>query len=152
MAPKKSAPKKSATTPPEPTHFLNVDLEIGSRGKLDVLAAELSSRLFELYRGKVGQLDRAHYEISAMTPTADVTIRALVRILKKLTPAARRVWNSARVRDFNIGIQAGATPRSAELAIEPKTLQQITALGGRIVITIYAAELTTAAARSPGRG
>jgi hypothetical protein len=151
MAPKKSA-TKSATPPPEPTHFLNVDLEIGSRGKLDVLAASLSPRLIELYRGKIGQLDRAHYEISAMTPTADVTIRALVRVLQKLPPAARRVWNSARVRDFNIGIQAGATPRSAELAIEPKTLQAITALGGRIVITVYAPELTTAAARSPARG
>ena len=124
----------------EGTHYVNVDLEIGSSRKLDVLAAELDKKLFCLYRGRYGGLNRANYEITSMraqrTPTG--TILALVRVLKKLSPAAQRAWRGARVRDFNIGFRAGLEPSSFEAAIDPEAVKEVAALGGRIVVTVYA--------------
>jgi hypothetical protein len=127
----------------EETHYVNVDLEIGSSRKLDVLAAELDKKLFSLYRGRYGGLYRAHYETTSMrasrTPTG--TILALVRVLKRLSPAAQRAWRAARVRDFNIGFQASFEPRHFEAAIDPGAIKQVAALGGRIVITVYAPDI-----------
>lgn len=119
------------------SQFLNVDLEIGAKGDLGALVEELSSQLLVLFTGKLGGLTRAHYEVTGQTKTADATIRELVRVLGRLGPAAKRVWRKARVRDFNIGIQCEAEPRSFELAIEAATLAQVAKLGGRIAVTVY---------------
>lgn len=121
----------------EPAQFLNVDLEIGARGKLDALASELSPPLFELYRGDIGALHHAHYEIGGCASDADTTMLALVEAVQQLTPAARRLWDRAKLRDFNIGIQGGLEPGHLELAIATTTLTQVAALGGRVVVTVY---------------
>ncbi|MGN6109412.1 MAG: hypothetical protein ACTHU0_30170 [Kofleriaceae bacterium] len=125
----------------EPTQYMNVDLEIGHRRSVDPLVSELGSVLFELYRGReLDDLDRVHYQISNSRLGHDpsATIRALVRALSRLGPAAQRCWRSARIRDFNIGIQAGLKPHSVELPIERPVVQSIAELGARIVVTVYA--------------
>ncbi len=122
----------------EPAHFLNIDLEIASRTSLAPLIAELSRTAFELHVGREGGMARAHYEVHGGNRTADATARGLVRLVERLSPAARRCWDRARVRDFNVGIQSSTTPRMLELALEAKTVAAIAAVGGRIVITVYA--------------
>ncbi len=124
----------------ETTHFITVDLEIGSRGKLDLVATELGPHTMEMYRGKIGSLDHAHYEAGG-GDTIDETIENLLRLLRRLSPAAKRQWRAAKVRDFNIGIQAGVKPNSLELTASAKTMQEVARLGGRLVITIYAYRL-----------
>jgi hypothetical protein len=130
--------KQSAVRGQEPTHFLNVDLEIGARRGLDVLVEELTPHLFPMFRGKIGAFDRAHFEVGSVAGTIDGTMRSLVRALHKLSPTAKRAWRASNRRDFNIGIQAGLTPSSSEFEIAPKTAQDVAKLGGRIVITVYA--------------
>src|SRR6185503_6347582 len=121
----------------EPAHFLNVDLEIGTRGKLAPLIAELSPRLFELHRGKIGALNHVHYEIIACVTDADSTMQALIDAVRQLTPASRRIWDRAELRDFNIGIQGGHEPGHLEIAVATTTLAEVVALGGRVVVTVY---------------
>ncbi|HEY0993717.1 MAG TPA: hypothetical protein VGD80_41970 [Kofleriaceae bacterium] len=121
----------------EPAQFLNVDLEIGARGKLAPLIAELAPRLLELHRGKIGALNRVHYEIGVYVSDADSTMQALIEALQQLTPAARRIWDRAELRDFNIGIQGGLEPGHTEIAVATRTLAQVVALGGRLVVTVY---------------
>jgi len=121
----------------ETTHFITVDLEIGSRGKLDAIVAVLGPRMAEMYRGKIGTLNHANYEGDGGA-TIDKTIENLLRMLRLLTPAAKREWRAAKVRDFNIGIQAGMKPNSLELTVSDRTMQEVSRLGGRLVITIYA--------------
>jgi len=132
---------KARTAQYEPARFINVDLEIGARGKLDALVCELTPRLFELFRGKLGALNRVHYEVGVCVSDADSTMLALVEAVQGLTPAARRSWDRAAMRDFNIGIQAGMAgvtrPGHFELAIASTTLAQVAALGGRVVVTVY---------------
>ena len=126
----------------EPAHFLNVDLEIGSASSLAPLIEELSANraVFELFTGRVRGLSRAHYEVHSRNHTPDAIARDLVRIVEQLSRPARRCWDRARVRDFNIGIQSSvaSTPHMLELPVEAKTVAAIAKLGGRIVVTVYA--------------
>jgi hypothetical protein len=118
--------------------FLNVDLEIAGRSKLDPLAKELSPRMFALYRGHEDKLDRAHYQTRAQHDDAETCIRAMLRVLHRLSPKARRCWRAATVRDFSVGVQSGAKPFSFEVPISAATLADVAKLGGRIVLTVYA--------------
>jgi hypothetical protein len=126
----------------EPAHFLNVDLEIGSPSSLAPLIEELATNraVFELFVGRVRGLARAHYEVHSRNHTADTIARDLVRLVESLSRPARRCWDRARVRDFNIGIQSSTTttPHMLELPVEAKTVAAIAKLGGRIVVTVYA--------------
>ncbi len=116
---------------PAPSGFLNVDLEITGGAGRDVLVDELALVLLRMNRpnGKAG------FETLAMTRKLNATLRALVSTIEKLSPKARRAWRSARRREFNIGIQAGAEVE--ELPIDQKTVERIAKLGGRIAITVY---------------
>ncbi len=118
--------------------FLNVDLEIAGPSTLDPLAAELSPRLFALYRGREGRLDRAHYETRHQHDTAEACIRTMLRVLHRLSPKARRCWRAATVRDFSVGVQSAAKPFSFEVPLAAKTLAEVAAQGARIVFTVYA--------------
>src|SRR6266852_3158212 len=70
--------------------------------------------------------------------SADALMRALVRRVDRLTPAARRLWDSATSREFSVGIQAGLTPFSHEMQLKSETLKLVARVGGRIGITTYA--------------
>ncbi len=120
------------------TNFLNVDLEIAGRSSLDPLAAELSPRMFALYRGREGKLDRAHYETRGQHDTAETCLRNMLRVLGRLSPKARVCWRAASVRDFNIGVESGAKPFLFEVPISATTLAAVAKLGARIVLTVYA--------------
>lgn len=124
---------------PEPTHFLNVDLDIaGAAGELRVLADALDRTLFVLHRDTRGRTLTAHYESRRQHTTPDAALRAIAKVLEALSPEARGAWHAAKVRDFNVGLQAGRQPHASEYAITPATAGRVAALGGRLVITVYA--------------
>ena len=125
---------------PAPDGFLNVDLEIGarSRARLAPLISALGGKLFELYSGRIGSLYHAHYEVSGCTPrTASKAIHALADAIEALDAPARRAWNTAKLRDFNIGVELERGVRMIELALDDDATRRVTALGGRIVFTAY---------------
>jgi hypothetical protein len=71
--------------------------------------------------------------------TADAAIRALLRLVNKLSKTGRRTWNSATSRIFDIGIQAGIDPHSfEEVRLSRATLQEVARLDGSILVTVYA--------------
>jgi hypothetical protein len=125
----------------ERMHFLNVDLEIGSKRSLAPLIAELGSKspaVSVMYVGRFGGLARAHYEVNLNTSNADKIAMALVRLVKGLSAPAMKAWRNAKLRDFNIGIQSSTTPHSFEVALAATTVAAIGALGARIAVTVYA--------------
>jgi hypothetical protein len=67
-------------------------------------------------------------------------MRRMVGLVKRLPRPARRLWNQAKSREFNIGIEAAARSTTFELGLEPKTLAAVASVGGRVVVTVYAPE------------
>jgi hypothetical protein len=134
---------------PTPDGFLNVDLEIGARThtQLAPLVEVLQSQLVELFHGRIDKLYRAHYEPNMCARDASSAIHALAASIEALNPPARRAWNAATLRDFNIGVQLERGVRCIELALDDDATRRVTALGGRIAFTAY----QVAAMRQPRR-
>ena len=121
--------------------FLNVDLEVGARSRVQLvpLIDALRGQLFELFRGRIRGLYRADYETNSCARTASATIHELAAAIEALNAPARRAWDAATMRDFNIGIELERGVRSVELAIDTHAIRRIAALGGRIAFTAYQA-------------
>ena len=123
------------------TRFLNVDLDVFSRSHLEPLVAALGRKVSLNYVGGERGRYSAHLALAnSHRKDADTLIRALAACVNGLPRAARKLWNEAQSREFNIGIQAGFEPRSYEIRIKTETLALVARLKGRIGVTTYAAE------------
>ena len=125
---------------PATTHFLNVDLDIYSKADLHPLVTALGKKVVVLHVGRIRQTHSAHLELAKITKTADATIRGFCSLIEALPQLERGLWNAAKVRDFNIGVQAGTQPHSTEFDLPPEALKAAHELGARIVFTVYAHE------------
>lgn len=138
------------------TCFLNVDLDVLSRRRLEPLATALERRgVFVHYVGPEGSRHGAHFSLTSIAGVsgADTLTRTLAGHIAALPPAVRALWDSAASRTFNIGIQAGVRPPSHEVCIASQTIALIAALSARIVITTYSAEvLPPGPTRNPAAG
>ena len=121
------------------TALLNVDLDITSGHDLTPLAGALRSRLVVLHVGRVRRTWSARFELRTQPPNADAAIRRFVSAIDTLRAGPRSLWRRARMRDFNIGIQAGLRPHAVELAVSPAAVAMAARVGARIVITVYGA-------------
>ncbi len=100
----------------------------------------LGEKVNVLYVGRIGRTYCAHLELAKITKTADATIRGFCALIEGLPKAQRDLWNAAKKRDFNIGVQAGTQPFSRDFALAEETLKAACKLGARIVFTVYAPE------------
>ncbi len=125
---------------PTGTYFLNVDLDLYSSCDLQPLVTALGKKVIVLHVGRNKRTYGAHLELVKVTKTADSTIRAFCALIEALPKAERAMWNAAKIRDFNIGVQAAAQPLSCEFALAAETAKAASELGARIVFTVYAPE------------
>ena len=119
---------------------MNVDLEIYSREDLRPLVDAFGKRVIDLYVGRPRRTYEAHLEVTAATRDPERTIRQFVRLIRKLPPQARRWWNEAKRREFNIGVQAGDTPNGWKLVLSPEIVKEAASLNACIGFTVYSAE------------
>ena len=135
------------------THYLNVDLDVSSRSRLEPLAEAFGPRLTVLYVGGKGKRHEAHFELSGgrLGANANETMLGLVRVIERLPPDAQRHWAQASVREFNIGVQAAAEPHAFEVRLSPNAVSAAARVGAGIVLTVYAPQRTQAAARPIGK-
>jgi hypothetical protein len=115
--------------------FLNVDLDLESREPLRRLAEALpllivmsSTRM----RGKYVM----SLEAAWATLPLDGTLRRLAKMISSLCRDARRLWQRASKRCFNIGFACGSR-RAPPFLIQSSTVAAIAALGGSIEVTLY---------------
>ena len=126
----------------EPTHYVNVDLDILSSVPLDTLVQAMGEETFVLYVGGERRKYEAHLELaSSHDMSADQTIIALTRLIQRLPRRHRKVWDSAKSRAFNVGIGAGLEPHGFELLLQRRTLEAICAVDGALVVTVYAPDV-----------
>ena len=121
------------------TRFLNIDLDIWARSPLDALTDAFGTRVCVLHVGREGRYFSAHVELATLPRDPDRLIRRFVALVEDLPRAPRRLWNQARVREFNLGIQAGTNPYSYQLRLEPETLLAMAGVDARFGLTVYAA-------------
>lgn len=119
------------------THFRNVDLDIYSMQDLQPLVHSFGRKVNVLYVGRDRRKFSAHLELAKITKSANSTIWAFCALIRALPKQKREIWDAAKVRDFSIGIQAGTHPNPCDFAIEAKTLNAVSELAARIVLTIY---------------
>ena len=123
---------------PEGAHFLNVDLDLQSGENLQPILDALGGEVDVLHAGRVNRAYNAHLELSTYTRNADATIGGLCALIELLPAAAKAIWDKAKVRDFNVGVQAAAKPYCFEIKLAAKTVKAVSSVGGRIVFTVYA--------------
>jgi hypothetical protein len=80
----------------------------------------------------------ATFETDGAFETPAQSITALLGAIESLDEATQRVWRDSITRDFNIGYDAGATPRVVEHEIAADVLARIASVRASLHITIYA--------------
>lgn len=121
------------------TQFLNVDLEITSRSRLDPLLAELGKLVCVVQAHRVRGRNILTLESCRSHRGPDGAVHALCSAIERLSPASKRLWKAAR-KEFDIGYDLEVSGRSARVTLRPDTLKRIAALGGRLTFTFYRAE------------
>ncbi len=134
----------------DPTHFCNVDLDVYSRSRLEPLVAAFGTSVRVNYVGTEARMFSAHLSLPSYGQSAETLTRGLCRLIERLPQKARKLWDGARRREFNVGIEAGFEPYSHEIRLGSETLARVARLGGSILITTYAPQ-RTAAPRSSAR-
>jgi hypothetical protein len=118
--------------------FLNVDLDLVSRSDLQPLVTALEPGAFALHVGHEKRTYSAHLELSKFPKSPDAAIRGFAALIQHLSRAERKLWDTAKVRDLNIGVQSAMQPRTFEINLTPDTLEIASILRARIVFTVYA--------------
>jgi len=122
------------------THFLNVDLDIQSRFDLQPLVSALDKKAYALRLERVKRTYFASLEVEKATQDVDAAIRAFCKLIQRLPEAERRHWHDAKIREFNIGTQAGMSSTVGEFLVKAETVKAAAALEARIGITVYRPE------------
>ena len=131
---------RCAVSEEERTELLDVDLDIVSDSPLEPLVQAFGDDVDVLHVGKWGQSYGARLEVggSGYQDEANELIDRFVSLVEALPNASRRLWDGARFREFNIGIQTAIESSSFECSIQPGTLEGVLRVHGTIVITVYA--------------
>lgn len=120
----------------EPAQFLNIDLDVKSRYSLAPLIAAWpwAQRPLQNNRWLV-------FSAHGGGDTAESTAQDLIELVGALSPAARRCWNRASSRTFDVGVRASMDGRAFEgVQLSAKTLSRIASIGARLQITVYRPE------------
>jgi hypothetical protein len=124
--------------PGEATHFLNVDLELVTRGDVDALLAHWGSLV--MLRDSVEDGARTIWiELEADYRAVEPTLDAFLSLVESLPDSLQRMWDDCDVRCFNIGIQSGTSPHAEVFSIASSILRRIAAVDADVVFTVYGA-------------
>lgn len=121
----------------ETTHFLNVDLELVTRGEVAPLLALWSSNVTVLRNSIDDDRRTVWLELNTQPREAEHALLGFLDLVGKLPDEVRDLWNGCDDRCFNVGIQAGGGPHSATYTISPRTLGRIAGVMARIAVTVY---------------
>ncbi len=129
--------KKQFEPPGSSTRFLNIDLDVWSASPLEPLVHAFGRKVVTLHVGRTGREYAAHLELAVSPDSPDLLLRRFVRLVEDLPRPARALWNRARVREFNIGIQPAAKPYRFELHLKEATVRAAGRVNARIATTVY---------------
>jgi hypothetical protein len=124
--------------------YLNTDLDLESADDLSLLATALDARdIFPLHAERVEDgLFIARFETNDTFDEPEANLLAFLAAIDSLYVPERVVWDSCRVRMFDIGIRSGIEPQWVQQTISSQTLRRIADVGADLRITLYPFEPT----------
>jgi hypothetical protein len=122
-------------------HYRNVDLDIRST-KMDLqpLVSALGKKVIVLDVQRFKRTYYARLEPYWTAKDPNAAIRGFCKLIASLPHAEREAWDTAKIREFDIGIQARNHPCSVNFALTAETVKAAAELGARISVTVYASE------------
>ena len=124
-------------TAPVQSEFLNVDLNFRCSRNPDPVVRAFGDRVLTQY---VDTTPRRHwllFELAYPMPRdPHDAIRRFEKLVHQLRGDARSIWRSAR-KEFDIGVQAGFEPSSAEWVLQPQIVEAAARAGAQIRFTVY---------------
>lgn len=122
------------------SEFLNVDLDLKSPVDLGPLVHAFGRRVLVLHVDRIGRRHWVRLTLARQPRTPSEAIRGFVTLVAGLPAQGRAVWARAD-KEFDIGVQGGFEPRSAEWVLEPKIVQALARLGAQVRLTVYSPPL-----------
>ena len=122
--------------------FINVDLEILSDRPLGGLKREFEALgAFYLYCGRVPSGYLLSLEMNTfLVAKLERRLVSVCRLVERLSPKGRKIWDAAKDRSFDIGMKAFVGNPMVQFSVQPDLLQRVTALGGTLSVTVYGPE------------
>jgi len=118
------------------TTFLNIDLDIESIIDIAPIVKSFGENVTVL---RNDQIDGVYYgSFETLLAEPNEIIAEYSRIIANLDSKARQIWDQCRVKRFDIGFQGAENQYSYNSTLSNDSLSKISALGGELVITIYA--------------
>lgn len=93
--------------------------------------------------------NRVSFELNGITTAVEPTLLQMAGVVQKLSPAASKVWQRAKIKCFSIGIYAAHEPHSAVFPVSSRALQAVAAVGAMLDVCVYAPPKTITARRKP---
>ena len=117
--------------------FLNVDLEVFSKSDLKEFVAALGRKVAVLYIGKEFGANKAYLELRGQPKTPDAAVLRFCKLIENLPRKERALWNTAKSRSFDIGIEAPRPGDHYWTAVSPRAILAAAKVGVQIAITVY---------------
>lgn len=118
--------------------FCNVDLDIFSSSDLQPLVSALGNRVIDLFVGKVRQTYEAHLELNwSLHKNPSLIIVRFCRLIESLPQKERKIWNGAKIKCFDIGIEAPERNNHFWHRLSPDAVRSAAEIGAQIAITVY---------------
>jgi hypothetical protein len=126
--------------------FLNVDLDIRSKSDLQPLVDALGDKMIVLYVGRENRHYKARLELNGShhkreaakhEKVPEAIILGFCKLIRNLPLAARKLWDGARTRDFDVGIESGKPRRYYWFELTPNALEAAVEVNAKISVTVY---------------
>jgi hypothetical protein len=124
--------------------FLNADLILASGSDLRPLVKAFGGKIDVLFVGRVKRTYHACLELNAVNPRGPArapewAIAKFCKLIQALPPDERRIWDNAKIRTFDIGIdsQEKKPLLTYWFALSPETLKATSDVNASIALTIY---------------
>ncbi len=124
-----------------------MDLDVESRSDLTHFIDALGEKVVVLRSGRVRGKHRVSLELGGPLslrrnkPTPDKCVVAFSKLIERLPALARRGWDRASLRRFDVGFQVrgGSAPGKLVAHLRAATVSRVADLNGEIAMTIHPA-------------
>jgi hypothetical protein len=132
------------------TPFLNVDLIVYSKMELQLFIDAMGKKVIVLHAGRLKRSYETHFELPCSplpqnrhSKSPEALILGFCKLIQGLPPEARKDWDAAKTRTFDIGIEAPGRNSYYWSAISEKVIKAASEVNAQIAITVYGPMKTT---------